>query len=103
MVRVRAVAQGWGQSCGLGARPAWSCTLTRDWHWAAPQGLMEPPQLQELCPTGRRALATSAFTIKAFSAYLCIGIYLWIREGNLCHSGVIAGHLQRQHKGEPWL
>lgn len=52
---------------------------------------------------GRRALAVSGFMISAFSAYLCIGVYLLIREGNLCHSGVIAGHLERQHKEESWL
>lgn len=35
--------------------------------------------------------------------YVYIGIYLLIREGNLYHSGVIAGDLERQHKGESWL
>lgn len=39
----------------------------------------------------------------AFSAYLCRGVYLLIREGNLWHSGVIAGDLERQHKGQSWL
>lgn len=45
----------------------------------------------------------SVFMINAFSAYPCGGVYLLIREGNLCHSGVIAGDLERQHNGESWL
>lgn len=45
----------------------------------------------------------SVFIINAFSAYLSIIFYLSIREGDLCHSGVIAGDLERGHKGEPSL
>lgn len=45
----------------------------------------------------------SGFMTDAFSAYLCIGVYLSSCEGDLCHSGVIAGDLERQHKGESWL
>lgn len=42
----------------------------------------------------------SVFITNTFSAYPSIIFYLSIREGDLCHSGVIAGDLERQHKGE---
>lgn len=42
----------------------------------------------------------SVFITNAFSIYLSAIFYLSIREGDLCHSGVIAGDLERQHKVE---
>lgn len=45
----------------------------------------------------------SVFITKAFSTYLSIIFYLSICEGDLCHSGVIAGDLERRHKGEESL
>lgn len=45
----------------------------------------------------------SVFIINTFSAYLSIFFYLSIREGDLCHSAVVAGDLERRHKGEPSL
>lgn len=45
----------------------------------------------------------SVFIINTFSAYLSIIFYLSIREGDLCHSAVVAGDLERRHKGDPSL
>lgn len=45
----------------------------------------------------------SAFTTNPFPACLSVLSYLSIREGDLCHSGVIAGDLERRHKREPSL
>lgn len=64
---------------------------------------MKLPLLRGLCTTAGRLLATAVFIINVFSIYLSIIFYLSIREGDLSHSGVIAGNLEKRHKGESSL
>lgn len=92
------VAAG-GGSPGAAASAARLSPATGPRAAPAPRLLRLPP-LRGLSTTAGRPPAMSVFVIDAFSICLSVIFYLSIREGDLSHSGVIAGNLEKRHKGE---